>query len=90
MPVRIRCDVSSGKLCRATVTLRRGRARIAHKTVAIAPNRLSTVRLGVGAAAAKTLARAGRTRVTVTLATRGIDGRTRRATVTTWLVAARR
>lgn len=90
VPVRVRCDVSDGKLCRATITIRRGRARIARKTVALVPNRLTTVRVGVGASAAKTLARARRSRVTVTLSTRGVDGRTRRATVTTWLVAARR
>ncbi|MDW5597441.1 family 78 glycoside hydrolase catalytic domain [Conexibacter stalactiti] len=88
--VKVRCDVSAGKLCRGTLQLTRGRAKLGAHGFAIAPNRLTAVKVTLGRAAYRALVTQRRQRVTVTLTTRGSDGRTRRATVKVWLTAPKR
>jgi alpha-L-arabinofuranosidase len=78
--VRIACGPSAGTRCRGVLQLRRGRKLIGARSFSVRAGRAATVRVRVSRAAYRRLARRKSARVTVTLRTRGSDGRLRRVT----------
>ena len=78
--VRIACGPSAVTRCRGVLQLRRAGKPIGARSFSVRAGRAATVRVRVSRAAYRRLARRRSARVTVTLRTRGSDGRLRRVT----------
>ena len=78
MAVRIACGPTAGSRCRGVLQLRRAGKVIAGRSFSVRAGRAATVRVRLSRAAYRRLSRRKSTRVTVTLRTRGSDGRLRR------------
>ena len=76
--VRIACGPTAGSRCRGVLQLRRAGKLIGGRSFSVRAGRAATVRVRVSRAAYRRLSRRRSTRVTVTLRTRGSDGRLRR------------
>ena len=76
--VRIACGPTAGLRCRGVLQLRRSGKVIGGRSFSVRAGRAATVRVRVSRAAYRRLSRRRSTRVTVTLRTRGSDGRLRR------------